>query len=492
MTAINFPDNPQIDDEFSFDGRSWKWDGIAWRIITSALGPTGPTGAASSVPGPTGPQGDTGPQGISINFIGAVPTVGDLPSTGNSVNDAYIVDADGDLYVWDGALPWHNVGQIVGPTGPTGAEGVQGPVGEVIVSETEPTSAAVNAFWYNPATYITYIKMSSGSWQQIIGLSGDTGPQGDIGPMGPTGAEGNVGPQGDTGPIGPTGPQGDLGPAGATGPQGDIGPTGSEGPTGPTGPQGMVGPDSTIPGPTGPAGAGFTFQGTWNGTTHGYYLINDIVTYNGVAYICISDVYGNTTPDIDTSFAVYTAKGDTGPQGATGATGPSGPEGIQGPTGADSMVPGPQGDTGPTGPTGNNGTYTVSETEPTAPEPGDIWFNSLLGSTYIYYDSFWVGVGGGVAYGSWRVVNSNTLAYANEGIVADTSLGSFTIILPENPTVGESLAIIDGEESFKRNGLIVSGGLELIEGRTDNMLLNVDRASVLFRFIGSTYGWKVV
>lgn len=426
---------------------------------TGPTGPTGATGADSIVPGPTGPQGATGPQGTSINFIGTVPTVGELPSTGNTLNDAYIVDADGDLYVWDGSA-WDNVGQIVGPTGPTGPDGIPGPAGEVIVSETQPTSAALNAFWYEPVTMVTYIYRGTElGWTQIIGLSGATGE------------------------AGPTGPQGEVGPTGPTGPDGIQGPTGASGDLGPTGPTGIAGP-------------GFTFQGEWTGLSYGEYSLNDIVSYDGSTYVCILAVTSATVPTSDsTHWSLFSPSGDTGPQGPTGptgATGAQGPEGVQGPTGADSTVPGPTGPEGATGPTGNNGTYTVSETEPETPEPGDIWFNSLLGSTYIYYDSYWVGVGGGVAYGSWRVVNSNILSYANEGIIADTSAGSFTIILPESPTIGESVAIIDGEETFKRNGLVVSGGEELIEGRSDNMLLNVDRASVLFRFIGSTYGWKVV
>jgi hypothetical protein len=173
----------------------------------------------------------------------------------------------------------------------------------------------------------------------------------------------------------------------------------------------------------------------------------------------------------------------TGPTGPTGATGPTGPTGA---TGAASTV------TGPTGPTGADGKYLESATEPSTPEPGDIWFNTTTGSTYIYYDSYWVGVGGGTAYGNWQVINSNTTATANTGYIANTSAGSFTLIMPENPAVGESVAIIDGDESFKRNPLTISGGIELIEGLSDNLLLNVDRASVLFRFIGSTYGWKVV
>jgi hypothetical protein len=232
------------------------------------------------------------------------------------------------------------------------------------------------------------------------------------------------------------------------------------GATGPTGPTGATGAASTVTGPTGPTGADSTVTGP-----------------TGPA----GDT-GPTGPAGDT--------GPTGPTGATGSastvTGPTGPTGPTGATGAASTV------TGPTGPTGADGKYLESATEPSTPEPGDIWFNTTTGSTYIYYDSYWVGVGGGTAYGNWQVINSNTTATANTGYIADTSGGSFTLIMPENPAVGESVAIIDGDESFKRNPLTISGGIELIEGRSDNLLLNVDRASVLFRFIGSTYGWKVV
>jgi hypothetical protein len=109
---------------------------------------------------------------VSITFKGSVATFASLPTTGRSVNDAWIVDADGDLYVWNGST-WTNAGQIVvpqGPVGPTGQTGLQGPVG--------PTGA--------PSTV--------------------TGPQGVQGIQGPTGA------QGITGPTGPaffnlTGPQ---------------------------------------------------------------------------------------------------------------------------------------------------------------------------------------------------------------------------------------------------------------------------------------------
>lgn len=209
---------------------------------------------------------------------------------------------------------------------------------------------------------------------------------------------------------------------------------------------------------------------------------NDVLT-SASSIDDLADVAVTTANDGDT--LVYDLDTETWIPSA-GVVGPTGPQGPTGPTGADSTV------TGPTGPTGPDGKYLESDTAPSTPEPGDIWFNTTTGSTYIYYDSYWVGVGGGTAYGNWQVINSNTTATANTGYIANTSAGSFTVILPESPAVGESVAIIDGNESFKRNGLTISGGIELIEGRSDNLILNVDRASVLFRFIGSTYGWKVV
>jgi hypothetical protein len=112
--------------------------------------------------GERGAVGPTGAQGTSITFKGSVATVVLLPSAGNAVNDAWIVDADGDLYVWNG-LSWTNAGQIVGPTG---AQGVAGPTGAQGVT--------------GPASTVT----------------GPTGAQGVTGPSvtGPTGATGATGP----------------------------------------------------------------------------------------------------------------------------------------------------------------------------------------------------------------------------------------------------------------------------------------------------------
>ena len=156
--------------------------------------------------GDPGPKGDPG-QGISLS--GSVAGYGDLP-TGLGAADAgkgYLVQADGRLYVWDGAaFPANGAGAaFTGPQGPQGPQGDAGPQG-------------------------------------IQGPQGEPGPKGntgDTGPQGPAGADSTVpGPQGIQGPQGDTGPQG---PQGIQGPQGEPGPAGS-------GSGDVLGPASSVDG----------------------------------------------------------------------------------------------------------------------------------------------------------------------------------------------------------------------------------------------------
>jgi hypothetical protein len=163
----------------SDNGRSYTYYDSYWVETGSSL--SGPAGAT----GPQGPQGIQGAQGVSINLKASSLTVAALPSTGNTVNDARIVDADGDLYIWNGSS-WSSAGQIVGPEGPQGPQGPQGAQG-------------------------------------IQGLTGATGVAGPTGPQGAQGIQGLTGATGVAGPTGPQGAQGIQGLTGATGPAGSAG-----------------------------------------------------------------------------------------------------------------------------------------------------------------------------------------------------------------------------------------------------------------------------
>lgn len=150
MTALDFPDSPEIGDKFIISGKAWIWTGVVWEIFGSiAVGPQGPAGADSTVPGPTGPTGPigfsgptgpTGPQGLDgsgITILGTLANIGLLPGSGNSPGDAYMVS--GDVYVWDATnSEWDNIGPIQGPTGPTGPQGLRGD-DSTIAGPTGPT-----------------------------------------------------------------------------------------------------------------------------------------------------------------------------------------------------------------------------------------------------------------------------------------------------------------------------------------------------------------
>jgi hypothetical protein len=217
---------------------------------------------------------------------------------------------------------------------------------------TAPTGASSGDRWVNINdailyTFIVEAGETAGQWVNFsaavrgaTGEAGATGPQGNTGatgPQGATGAIGPTGPQGNTGATGPQGATGEQGPAGATGPQGNTGATGATGPQGEIGPQGIQ-------------GESFYFRGPYGGSEIVYNL-NDVVTFIGNSYICLTNGLTGSQPDSLVGWDVFVEKGSTGstgatgPQGNTGATGPQGNTGATGPTG-------PQGNTGAIGPTG--------------------------------------------------------------------------------------------------------------------------------------------
>jgi len=300
------------------------------RIDRGVSGPTGPSGVA----GPTGP---TGQQGAGVSIKGTVPTVGDLPTTGNNPGDSYIVQSNGNLYSWSGSV-WIDAGPIVGPTG---AQGVTGPTG------------------------------ATGADSTVAGPTGATGPtgaQGIQGVVGPTGSQGVQGIQGIQGIQGNTGPTGAQGVAGATGPTGAQGDIGATGPTGSTGPQGT---SITLKGEVATVG---DLPATGNQVNDAYIVTSEgnLYVWNGAAWFDAGQIVGPQGPtgaqgNVGPTGAqgIQGIQGNTGPtgsQGAQGDIGPTGPQGVQG-------IQGVQGDTGSTGPTGAQGIQGA--TGPTGPTGAD-------------------------------------------------------------------------------------------------------------------------
>jgi hypothetical protein len=317
----------------------------------------------------------------SLNYnnapaLGSSATGGNaIAITGSSVNQFLIIDITPVVQQWvSGALPNHGVALALTTSG--------------------------GAFSFDSKEAI----LTSHQPELIVTLAGDAGPQGpqgETGQQGPAGPTGANGPQGPAGPAGQPGPQGQQGPQGATGQagpqgqpgqQGQLGPQGPQGPQGPLGQQGQPGP-SGPQGPQGPAGnngtngVSFTFRNVFDPNQS--YAVNDVVTFNGSAYVAITATQGQNNPTPDQNPSAWSVMAQAGSQGQAGAQGPAGPAGPQGNSGPQGPVgaTGPAGPAGPTGAQGNPG-----PTGPQGPQgpPATFTYYGDWNPGYVYQPGEWV------------------------------------------------------------------------------------------------------
>jgi len=95
------------------------------------------------------------------------------------------------------------------------------------------------------------------------------------------------------------------------------------------------------------------------------------------------------------------------------------------------------------------------------------------------------GISGGIAY--TRHTANVTMA-ANEGVIADTSGGTFTVTLPASPTTGDTVVITDGGDWATTN-LTVGRNGSTIEGDAADMTMDIGGVAVQFTYDGTT--WQI-
>ena len=286
-------------------------------------GPVGPQGAQGpkgeqGVKGEKGDTGDTGPQGVQ-GVQGPIGPEGPQGLKGEKGDPG----AKGETGPQGPTGPQGDAGPV-GPQGPKGEQGEQGIQGirglGTFRTSTSLTTSSSTVAYSSLASPPADGKLQIGD--MILDPNGlifavlTATSRGNIaigyrwnikGPKGDTGAKGETGATGATGPVGPQGPKGETGAQGPQGIQGEMGP---QGPTGPT------------------AIANINAKGTYNGSTK--YVRNDLVNYNGNAYVCIAATSTGVLPTNTTNWQLFVSQGAKGDKGDTGATGPQGPTGATG------------------------------------------------------------------------------------------------------------------------------------------------------------------
>src|SRR6056297_935006 len=140
--------------------------------------------------------------------------------------------------------------------------------------------------------------------------------------------------------------------------------------------------------------------------------------------------------------------------------------------------------------TGLNGSATIpsgtTAQRDGAPSAGYLRFNTTDGAFEVYNGTEWAGIGGGgIAYSTQT---TNYTAEEGEGIIADTSGGSFTVTLPSSPAEGDVVVIADGDD-WSTNNLTVARNGSTIEGAAEDLTLDVGAISVSFIYDGTT--WQI-
>jgi len=105
--------------------------------------------------------------------------------------------------------------------------------------------------------------------------------------------------------------------------------------------------------------------------------------------------------------------------------------------------------------------------------------DSLLGSGDLE-------VSGGLEY---VTKTANYTAADKQGVLADTSGGSFTVTLPATPATGAQVVVADAGSAWGTNNLTVGRNGSTIGGLAENLVCDITGASVQLVYDGST--WEV-
>ena len=137
---------------------------------------------------------------------------------------------------------------------------------------------------------------------------------------------------------------------------------------------------------------------------------------------------------------------------------------------------------------------TISDTAPTSPTEGDMWFDSRYAVLLVYYGTQWVNVSGESGSSttpSWQETTNHT-ASAGDKLFIDCSGDVVTVTLPASPSMGDEIRIIDATGNASTNNITVARNGNNIQGVADNLTIDTDRAAFGLVYYNSTQGWLLM
>ena len=119
----------------------------------------------------------------------------------------------------------------------------------------------------------------------------------------------------------------------------------------------------------------------------------------------------------------------------------------------------------------NSITYAVGSSGNVLTSNGNVWASTSLPASGL----------------SYVVKSANYTINNNEGVLANTAPGAFTITLPASPVVGNQVVIADSFGVFGANAVTVARNGSTIENAAEDLVLDIDGASVQLVYSGNTW-----
>lgn len=119
--------------------------------------------------------------------------------------------------------------------------------------------------------------------------------------------------------------------------------------------------------------------------------------------------------------------------------------------------------------------------------PGELAINIADGK--VYYENN-LGAVKEINYGiAYVYKTANYTAVSRQGVLADTTGGSFTVTLPASPSLGDQVVVADAGDSWGTNNLTIGRNGSTISGLASNLVCNTSGVSVQLVYDGTT--WEV-